>query len=323
MRTFLAYVLLLALLLIAVLVWQTNYKHTTKAENNLENNARIAKNKDEKEVKMDTKTNIQTELQTQTQKQTQELSNLSPNTNNSYPSNSSTKLQQQQTQEQYQEEYKEQIYEQNQAPIKEQELVNIDESYLGAMGLCDVQKIAPKVLTDMRYASSDNLAGKPIYQQLTKCYVPPDVAQMLQQAQENLDKKRPGFRLLLLDCVRPLSAQKTLWNKVKGTSKQRYVANPKKHSLHNYGAAVDITLADSTGNEIDMGTPFDHLGDEAQTRYHSRFLNNKQLTQTHINNRMLLKQVMKQAGFQPILSEWWHFNACNIQVAKQKYKLIK
>jgi len=80
-----------------------------------------------------------------------------------------------------------------------------------------------------------------------------------------------------------------------------YVANPSKGSIHNRGGAVDITLVDQSGNELDMGTGFDHFGPEAAIGY-------EKLPEKVKSNRKLLQDIMGRHGFSVLRSEWWHFN---------------
>ena len=84
----------------------------------------------------------------------------------------------------------------------------------------------------------------------------------------------------------------------------RYVANPKNGSIHNRGGAVDITLIDMEGNKLDMGTDFDHFGEEAHHAY-------TKLSEVVIANRKLLNEGMQKFGFTPIRTEWWHYNFGN------------
>jgi D-alanyl-D-alanine dipeptidase len=93
-------------------------------------------------------------------------------------------------------------------------------------------------------------------------------------------------------------------------------------SLHNYGAAVDVTLADSLGQPLDMGTPFDHFGRAAGTRDEQALIEQGLLNRQQVQNRRLLQQVMRHAGFRSISGEWWHFNACSLQEAKRRYTLM-
>jgi hypothetical protein len=120
-----------------------------------------------------------------------------------------------------------------------------------------------------------------------------------------------------------MSVQKKMWNVVKGTSKYKYVSNPNRGGgLHNYGLAVDISIQDSLGQPLPMGTQVDHLGVEAHITNENELVHNGKMSETERQNRILLRKVMKEAGFRALPSEWWHFNFCSRDVARQKYKLI-
>jgi D-alanyl-D-alanine dipeptidase len=80
-----------------------------------------------------------------------------------------------------------------------------------------------------------------------------------------------------------------------------YVANPKKGSIHNRGGAVDISLVDFNGIELDMGTKFDFFGEEASHKYQN-------LSDEILANRKILKEIMLQNNFKSFDSEWWHYN---------------
>ena len=117
--------------------------------------------------------------------------------------------------------------------------------------------------------------------------------------------------------------KKKMWNVVKGTSKYKYVSNPNRGGgLHNYGLAVDISIQDSLGQPLPMGTKVDHLGMEAHITDEIGLVHNGKMSETERQNRLLLRKVMKETGFRALPSEWWHFNFCSRDVAKQKYKLI-
>ena len=138
--------------------------------------------------------------------------------------------------------------------------------------LVDVTQQDPRLRLDLRYATPDNIAHTPLYA-LARCLLRDEVAARLHQAQEHLSKRKPGFVLLLKDCYRPVSAQRRLFDAVKGTGQQGYVADPNGPvgSVHTYGAAVDLTIADAGGHELDMGTPYDFLGALAQPRWRAAF----------------------------------------------------
>jgi D-alanyl-D-alanine dipeptidase len=121
-----------------------------------------------------------------------------------------------------------------------------------------------------------------------------------------------GYKIKFFDCYRPLDIQKKMWKIVSNPS---YVADPSKGSIHNRGGAVDITLVDSNGKELDMGTYFDYFGIEASHEY----LN---LSPKIRANRQLLKKIMIQNGFNSFDSEWWHYNlksALNDKVSNTKW----
>jgi D-alanyl-D-alanine dipeptidase len=189
--------------------------------------------------------------------------------------------------------------------------------------LVDIRTLDKDVLVQLKYSTTDNFMKADAYGDLEKCYLRPEVAKMLAKAQRILKKEHPGLSLLVFDCVRPRNIQRKMWALVKGTDLQQYVADPDKGSIHNYGAAVDLTVCDESGKEIDIGTPFDFFGDLAQPRLEEKFLNEKKLTEEQIRNRMILRKAMEDAGFIPLEIEWWHFNAFPSSVIKEKYSIIE
>lgn len=148
---------------------------------------------------------------------------------------------------------------------------------------------------DMKYATTDNFLKTRVYS-CDQCLIRKEVAEGLIKA-NNLLMQR-GYRIKLFDCYRPLSIQKKMWEVLPDS---KYVANPKYGSVHNRGGAVDITMVDRNGDELAMGTSFDHFGVEAHHSYNK-------LPDTVIANRRLLKESMEAAGFTAIDTEWWHYN---------------
>ena len=122
-------------------------------------------------------------------------------------------------------------------------------------GLINIHTIDSTIQIDLMYASKSNMFGKPLYGCLTRCYLQPEAAQKVAKAQKELKRLYPNYSLLILDGGRPRSVQQKMWDLVKGTPLQSYVANPARGSMHNYGAAVDITIIEKNGNELDMGDP--------------------------------------------------------------------
>ncbi len=190
-------------------------------------------------------------------------------------------------------------------------------------GLVNIHSLDPGIRVDLKYSSADNFLGQDLYGDLEKCWLQREIALKLANAQRILKKKHPEWSLIVFDGVRPRRFQRQMWDLVKGTPAQSYVANPVSGSLHNYGAAVDLSIADAQGRELDMGTGFDHFGEFAQPRYDERFLRQGKLTQEQVNSRKLLRSVMIEAGFLPLQTEWWHFNGMRAKEIRKKYKLIE
>lgn len=179
------------------------------------------------------------------------------------------------------------------------------------------------IVIDLMYTRADNFTGKVLYEDLHEAYLHPDALKGLLRAQQELKKRHPAYRLIVYDAARPMSVQQQMWNVVKGTSKNIYVSNPARGGgLHNYGLAVDISILDATGRPLPMGTKVDHLGPEAHIPHEAALVQSGKITKQEQANRLLLRSVMRTAGFRALSSEWWHFNWCSRQEAKQKYKVI-
>jgi len=148
---------------------------------------------------------------------------------------------------------------------------------------------------DMKYASENNFLKAKVYD-CPECYLRFKTVKALINANKAFLKR--GYKIKLYDCYRPLDVQKKMWAIVSNPS---YVADPSKGSIHNRGGAVDITITDYSGNELDMGTAFDHFGPEASH-------NNKNLSAEILANRKILKETMMRNGFKPLNSEWWHYD---------------
>jgi D-alanyl-D-alanine dipeptidase len=194
-----------------------------------------------------------------------------------------------------------------------------------ADGLVDVAKLNNNILVEMKYAGSDNFMGYNVYGSFNKAYLQPDVALMLVRAQQCLDSLAPGLHILVYDAARPRCFQKVIWDSLKmpASEKGKYACSPRNGSLHNYGAAVDVTLADSNAKALDMGCAFDHFGILAYPYMEHVLLANGQLNSQQVENRKLLRKIMSAAGFFNIQTEWWHFNACTRLQAQAKYKIIE
>ncbi|WP_246141664.1 M15 family metallopeptidase [Phaeodactylibacter luteus] len=160
----------------------------------------------------------------------------------------------------------------------------------------EVSRLAPEIVLDLKYATADNFVKEQMYD-CGRCFLRPEVAAAVARVQRKMVQK--GLGLKMLDCYRPRPIQQKLWDKVPDP---RYVADPAEGSMHNRGAAVDLTIVDlSTGRELDMGTPYDFFGPEAHPSY-------QDLPEKVLANRKLLRDAMLEEGFQPITTEWWHFS---------------
>ncbi|MFO7723129.1 MAG: M15 family metallopeptidase [Bacteroidales bacterium] len=199
------------------------------------------------------------------------------------------------------------------------------EAELIKAGLVDVQKLDPSILVELRYGTTNNFMGIDFYDGFNKCYLQPEVARMLVEVSAELKRRFSDLRLLVWDAARPGSVQQKMWDAVippPGVFKGLFVSNPSYGSLHNYGCAVDVTIADTSGVPLDMGTDLDFFGPEAWPVEESRMLKNGKLTETQITNRKLLRSVMYHAGFWNIQTEWWHFNAMRREAARERYRII-
>ena len=159
----------------------------------------------------------------------------------------------------------------------------------------ELNKINPNILLDIRYATTNNFTGKIVYPE-ARAFLVKDAALSLDSVQKELETI--GLGLKIYDGYRPLSVQKKFWEIMPD---ERYVADPKKGSRHNRGMAVDLTLVDKNGKEMNMPTEYDDFTEKA----HRDYMN---LTEEQIKNRKVLEDVMTKYGFTGLPTEWWHFD---------------
>ena len=162
--------------------------------------------------------------------------------------------------------------------------------------LVDILDYIPDAIIDMKYATKDSMFKKPVYT-VNRCLVKKELAEKLKKA-DNVLKKKYKKRIKFWDCYRPWSVQKIMW---KLYPKKGYVAHPAYGSNHNRGCAIDITLTDLKGKNVEMPTKFDDLSKKANHNY-------QKLPKKVKENRWILKSVMKKVGLNSIRSEWWHYN---------------
>lgn len=194
-----------------------------------------------------------------------------------------------------------------------------------AAGLVDVKELDTSIVVDLKYSTSNNFLGIDMYGDFDKCYLQPDVAEKLICSQKILKAKFPFYSLIVFDAVRARSIQRKMWDTIDVPyfERSKYVSNPNNGSLHNFGAAVDVSIIDAHGIELDMGTPYDYFGELAYPREEDRMLEEGKLTHIQLLNRKLLRDVMELGGFMGITTEWWHFNSCYRTEAYEKYTIIE
>src|SRR3954470_23262920 len=163
-----------------------------------------------------------------------------------------------------------------------------------APAFVDVHDVAPKVRIEMRYAMKENFLHEAVYP-CARCLLRRDAANALGKAQRAAEKK--GYGLKVWDCYRPVAVQEAMW---RIEPDPRFVADPKKGSVHNRGGAVDITLVTASGGELEMPTKHDDFSEAA-------FANAPADADATLH-RAILRSAMEGAGFSVMSSEWWHFD---------------
>jgi len=167
--------------------------------------------------------------------------------------------------------------------------------------LVRLAEICPTVRVELRYSTTNNIFGRRLYTGSVALLREP-VARRLARVQAGLEQR--GLGLKVWDAYRPLSVQRVMWRLKPGT---RYLANPKKGSKHNRGAALDLTLVDRNGQELPMPTPFDEFSSRAHRGA------TKGVPPQAQENARILEAAMRAEGFFPNRWEWWHYTASDWQ----------
>ena len=165
--------------------------------------------------------------------------------------------------------------------------------------LVDVSRLLPDAIVDLRYATADNVLGRPVYPADARCLLLAPVADRLARAAARL--RADGLRLRLWDCYRPVSVQRELW---RHTPQRGLVADPARGgSNHNRGAAVDVAVAAVNGAAVALPSGFDEFGARARSGATAGVSDEAR------RNRDRLRAAMVAEGFRPVRMEWWHFDA--------------
>lgn len=197
------------------------------------------------------------------------------------------------------------------------------DSLMRAHGMVDIQQVAPDIRVDLKYATKDNFIGANMYGQLRRAYLHPNLAKALARAQQALTKERPGYRFLIYDAARPQSVQRRMYQAVAGTPKKIYVAAPERGGRHNYGVAVDLTIVDASGKPLDMGSSFDHFGEEAHLGNEEARVRAGIFNKEVPANRSLMRRLLGAEGLRPYDKEWWHYQEqMPMSEVRKRYQLL-
>ena len=194
-------------------------------------------------------------------------------------------------------------------------------------GLVNILDVDSTIQVDVKYTTTDNFVGMDLYGDLSSIYFQPEIAQRLKKVQNMLKEIDSSLSLLIYDGTRPVSVQRLMWEALDTIPFERrikFVSNPVNGSIHNYGCAVDLTIMNiETKDTLDMGAGFDDPRRIAYPKFEKEFIESGDLTQEQLNNRILLRKVMRTGGFWVLPTEWWHFNGFTRAAAKEKFSPIE
>jgi len=161
---------------------------------------------------------------------------------------------------------------------------------------------------DLRYASANNFDGRVLYAGIDCAWLRREAAAGLEAAAAWLARRHPEFGIVVLDALRPQRVQEAIWRDVAGTPAAHYFAEPARGSIHSFGMAVDATLLDAQGRELDMGSGFDEMSLASHPALEAEQLAAGAITRAHLDARTILRAAMAAGGFNGIPHEWWHFD---------------
>ena len=219
-----------------------------------------------------------------------------------------------------------------------QQPANLD-SKMREYNLVDVQELNSDILVDLKYSTTDNFVGVDMYGDLETAYLEREFAARVVRAQQLLQQRHPQYTLLIYDAARPISVQRAMRKAVEGTELESFVADGTRGGRHNYGVAVDLTIATLDGTPLDMGAGFDDFTEAASVKgtadssdpatrtvkVYRDYINNLAergvISREAAANRILLIEVMHEAGLYPYRREWWHFEEIiSISATRSKYE---
>lgn len=180
----------------------------------------------------------------------------------------------------------------------------------------------PGIAVDLRYATESNFVGRDMYGALDCGWLHRLAAEGIACATALLAGEAPGYRLLILDALRPHRVQLVLWDHLEGTDLRQYVADPAIGSIHSFGMAIDATLVDPEGREVDMGSGYDEMRELSHPVLEAKHLASGALTPAQVRHRELMRGVLLRSGFQGISNEWWHFDMLDRRHVRQHFTRV-
>lgn len=217
---------------------------------------------------------------------------------------------------------------------------SIDE-LMKSYNMVDITTLDSSILVKLKYSTTDNFVGVDMYGDFERAYLEREFAQKVVLAQSILKREHPNFTLLIYDAARPISAQRAMRRCVEGSALESFVADGTRGGRHNYGVAVDLTIATEDGTPLDMGAEFDEFSEASSVKgspdtsdkssrtidvyrgYITELANRGIITYEAARNRILLVEVMCQAGLYPYRKEWWHYeDIMPMSSVRSKYRLL-
>ena len=208
-------------------------------------------------------------------------------------------------------------------------------------GLVNIKDLDKTIIVDLKYSSEDNFVGEDMYGELEDAYFEREFADRVANAQRILQSRHPEYTLLIYDAARPISVQRYMHQLVQGTEFEDFIADGTRGGRHNYGVAVDLTIVHKDGTPLDMGAEFDEFSDVAAVKgtpdtsdpktrsvdvYEAYILSlvaQDIISVEAANNRILLIEVMHEAGLVPYRREWWHFEEImSMSETRNRYQLL-
>lgn len=217
---------------------------------------------------------------------------------------------------------------------------SVDELML-SHNMVDITTLDSSILVELKYSTTDNFVGVDMYGDLERAYLEKEFAQKVVLAQSILKREHPNLTLLIYDAARPITAQRAMRRCVEGSELESFVADGTRGGRHNYGVAVDLTIATLDGEPLDMGAKFDEFSEASAVKgtpdtsdkssrtidvyrgYITELANRGIITNEAAQNRTLLIEVMCEAGLYPYRKEWWHYeDIMPMSSVRSKYRLL-